>query len=112
VKTAGEILSEARHRHGISQARLGARAGTTQSAISRIERDQVSPTVETLASLLRVLGEDLELHSLPRDSGIDRTLIQERLRLTSAERVDYGLKFADFVSRNTGGGGSRSKRAA
>lgn len=95
--TPGAILRDARRRHGISQASLAARAGTTQSAISRIERDQVSPTVETLRSLLFLLGEDLELTMQSRDSGIDRTLIRERFRLTPSERVDYGLRFADFV---------------
>src|SRR5215213_2371072 len=53
--TPGHLLREARRRHGVSQARLAIRAGTTQSAISRIERDQVSPTVETLRGLLRLI---------------------------------------------------------
>jgi transcriptional regulator with XRE-family HTH domain len=73
------------------------RAGTTQSAISRIESDRVSPSVETLRSLLHLLGEDLELGAKERDSGIDRTLIHERLKLTPDERVSYGLAFSDFV---------------
>lgn len=94
----------------MSQARLAARAGTTQSAISRIEHDQVSPSVETLRSLLQLLGEDLVLSSEPRDAGIDRTLIRERLRATPAERVDYGLEFADFVIRSNGA--ARSREAA
>jgi transcriptional regulator with XRE-family HTH domain len=94
----------------VSQARLAARAGTTQSAISRIEHDQVSPSVETLRSLLQLLGEDLVLSGEPRDAGIDRTLIRERLRATPAQRVDYGLEFADFVIRNSGE--RRSREAA
>jgi transcriptional regulator with XRE-family HTH domain len=93
----GRLLREARRRHGVSQARLAARAGTTQSAISRIERDRVSPSVETLRELLYLLGEDLALGSEQRDSGIDRTLIRERFRLTPEERVNYGLAYADFV---------------
>ncbi len=84
----------------VSQARLAKRAGTTQSVISRIERGGVSPSVETLRSLLHLLGEDLELASHERDSGIDRTLIRERLRLSPAARVAYGLEFADLVARN------------
>jgi transcriptional regulator with XRE-family HTH domain len=95
--TPGRLLKEARSRHGVSQARLAARAGTTQSAISRIERDRVSPSVETLRELLYLLGEDLALGSEGRDSGIDRTLIRERFRLTPEERVAYGLAYSDFV---------------
>jgi transcriptional regulator with XRE-family HTH domain len=98
--TAGEQLRDARRRHGVSQAQLAKRAGTTQSVISRIERGGVSPSVETLSSLLRLMGEDLELGARERDTGIDRTLIRERLRLSPAERVAYGLEFADLVARN------------
>jgi transcriptional regulator with XRE-family HTH domain len=95
--TPGELIRDARRRHGVSQTRLATRAGTTQSAISRIERDQVSPSVETLRSLLHLLGEDLELGAKQRDSGIDVTLNRERLKLTPEERVNYGLAFSDFV---------------
>jgi transcriptional regulator with XRE-family HTH domain len=73
------------------------RASTTQSAISRIERDRVSPSVETLRELLYLLGEDLELTSAVRDSGIDRTLNAERLKISPTERLEYGMAFADQV---------------
>lgn len=91
------MLREARLRHGLSQERLAIRAGTTQSAISRIEKERVSPTVQTLAELLRLLGEDLVLKIEPRDAGIDRTLIGERLQMNEGERLDYGTAFADQV---------------
>jgi transcriptional regulator with XRE-family HTH domain len=95
--TPGRLLSEARRRHGVSQGELAVRAGTTQSAISRIERDHVSPSIETLHELLYLLGEDLALTAEPRDAGIDRTLIRERLALSTSERLDYGLAFANQV---------------
>jgi transcriptional regulator with XRE-family HTH domain len=98
-RTPGQLLREARRRHGLSQARLAVRAGTTQSAISRIERDQVSPAVGTLRSLLYLLGEDLQLGVVERDSGIDRSMVRERFDLTPAERVDYGTAFADSLIR-------------
>lgn len=90
----GELLRKARHRHRVSQAQLATRAGTTQSAISRIESGRVSPTVETLRELLFLLGEDLTLDSEERDWGIDRTLVRERFALSPSDRVDYGLAFA------------------
>ena len=93
--TPGELLREARHRHGVSQGGLATRAGTTQSAISRIERDRVSPSVETLRELLYLLGEDLSLTSEVRDFGIDRTLNAERLKLSPSERLEYGLAMAE-----------------
>jgi transcriptional regulator with XRE-family HTH domain len=97
VKTPGELLKEARERHGVSQKQLAMRASTAQSAISRIERDRVSPSVETLRDLLYLLGEDLELGASPRDSGIDATLIDQALRRSPTERLDYGVAFANMV---------------
>jgi transcriptional regulator with XRE-family HTH domain len=99
----GRLLREARIRHGISQERLARRAGTTQSAISRIEKERVSPTVKTLAELLHMLGEDLVLGAQKRDTGIDLTLNQANLKLTPDQRVQKGLELADFVRRNRGG---------
>lgn len=94
-QTPGQLLRDARRRNRVSQARLAIRAGTTQSAISRIEQDHVSPTVETLAGLLHVLGEDLALDAHERDSGVDRSMIRERFELSPEERVEYGRAFTD-----------------
>jgi transcriptional regulator with XRE-family HTH domain len=95
MKSPGQLLQEARRRHGVSQKRLAMRAGTTQSAISRIERDRISPSVDTLHELLYLLGEDLELGMEGRDFGIDRTLNAERLKLSPSERVEYGLAMSE-----------------
>jgi transcriptional regulator with XRE-family HTH domain len=99
--TPGQVLREARRRHGLSQARLAIRAGTTQSAISRIEKDQVSPTVETLRSLLHLLGEELQLGVAESNSGVDRSMVRERLRMSPSERLEYGRRFADYVIENS-----------
>jgi transcriptional regulator with XRE-family HTH domain len=100
--TPGQMLREARRRHGVSQAGLATRAGTTQSAISRIERGRISPTVDTLWELFYLLGEDLEFFSAPRDSGVDVTLNRSSLAFNPSQRVERGLAFADFVRRNRG----------
>lgn len=91
----GELLREARHRHGVSQKQLAMRASTTQSAISRIERGGVSPSVETLRELLFLLGEDLTLGAEKRNFGIDWTLNEERLKLSPSDRVAYGLAMVE-----------------
>jgi transcriptional regulator with XRE-family HTH domain len=96
------MVRAARRRHGVSQKRLAIRAGTTQSAISRIERDRVSPSTETLRELLYLLGEELTLGTEPRESGIDATLNEGNLTLTATQRVRRGMEFADFVRRNRG----------
>jgi transcriptional regulator with XRE-family HTH domain len=101
--TPGSVLREARRRHGVSQQRLARRAGTTQSAISRIERDRVSPTVETLRRLLELLDEDLVIVAGRRDTGIDLSLNEATLELSPSGRIERGLGFADMVRRNRGG---------
>jgi transcriptional regulator with XRE-family HTH domain len=84
----GQLLREARRRHGLSQRQLAVRARTSQAAISRIERDLVSPSVATLAKLLDLMGEELELSATPIDSGIDGTLLDQNLQYTPEERIE------------------------
>ncbi len=106
--TAAELVREVRHRHGLTQAQLAARARTSQPAISRIERGLVSPTVDTLATLLDLMGEELVLAGEPIDYGHDRTLLRENLARTPAERIDHGVSFSNFVLRNRGAATSAS----
>ena len=98
--TSGELLREARRRHGLTQEQLAARARTSQAAISRIERDLVSPSVDTLAHLLDLLGEELTLEARPIDYGHDVTLLEQNLHQTVSQRIDHGASFANFVLRN------------
>ena len=83
---AGTILREARRRAGLTQRELAHRAGVPQPAVSRIERSHVSPRLETLDVLLRACGVALDLVERP-GLGVDRTLIRERLALSSIERA-------------------------
>ena len=94
---SGEILREARLRHGLTQQQLADRARTSQAAISRIERDLVSPSVDTLAHLLDLLGEELALEARPIDYGHDVTLLQQNLAQTVTDRVRRQAAWANKV---------------
>lgn len=101
----GELLKEARRRHGLSQQQLATRARTSQAAISRIERGLVSPSVSTLAKLLELVGEELRLSAEPIDDGHDRTLIRANLELTPEQRIRRQAAFANAIrdfQRNLG----------
>jgi transcriptional regulator with XRE-family HTH domain len=100
--TPGELLREVRRRHGLTQRQLAARARTSQAAVSRVERDLVSPSVATLAGWLDLMGEQLTLDAEPIDYGHDRTLNAHALAMTDAERFDHAVSFANFVLRNRG----------
>jgi transcriptional regulator with XRE-family HTH domain len=86
----------------VTQAQLAARARTSQAAISRIERGLVSPSVSTLATLLDLLGEGLELTATPIDYGHDRSLLQRNLAMSVSDRIDHAVSVAEFVLRNRG----------
>jgi transcriptional regulator with XRE-family HTH domain len=103
----GRLLREARRRHGLTQAQLAARARTSQAAISRIERDLVSPSVGMLSSLLDLMNEELALEAQAVDWGHDETLLEANLRKTAAERFRHGVSFSRWVERNRGIAGRR-----
>jgi transcriptional regulator with XRE-family HTH domain len=98
--TPGQLVRDGRRRHGLTQAQLAARARTSQAAISRLERDLVSPSVETLRTLLDLMGEELVLDARAIDYGHDRTLLRQNLERSPSERIDHGTALANFVLRN------------
>jgi transcriptional regulator with XRE-family HTH domain len=80
-------LRDVRRRHGLTQKQLAARARTSQAAISRIERDLVSPSVDTLATLVDLMGERLELVPEPIDYGHDIPMIRSNLSRPPERRI-------------------------
>ncbi len=55
----GAKLRELRRRRDLSGRELAARSGISHSAISLIERDRMSPSVDTLGAILDALGTTL-----------------------------------------------------
>jgi transcriptional regulator with XRE-family HTH domain len=111
--TPGELIKERRRRHGLSQRELAYRAGTSQSAIARIENGDEDITWKRLRSVLAAMGDEpvlaskrlasrYELHDLMRD------------RATSPEaRLANGLSFNRFASELAlAGARARAKRGA
>ena len=97
--TAGQLLRDARIRHGLTQRQLAARARTSQAAISRIERELVSPSVDTLAQLLWLMNEQLVLDAEPVNWGFDTTLNESRLALDPETRIRQQAAFARGIRR-------------
>jgi transcriptional regulator with XRE-family HTH domain len=95
--TPGELLREARLRHRLSQTQLATRAGTTQSAIARIERDRTSPSIKTLTALFQAMEEDFVFGTRPRDWGVDLSLNHKNLEFSPTQRLERGLGFSDVV---------------
>lgn len=99
----GALIREARLRHGIDQAELARRVGTAQPAISRLERDAVSPTLETLNRLLEAMGETLSLRALnlnsPVPGGSNQSIAELRADyrdLTPEERLAQAAHLSEI----------------
>jgi transcriptional regulator with XRE-family HTH domain len=95
--TPGELLRQTRIRHEMSQEQLAIRAGTTQSAIARIERDRISPSIKTLTDLLQAMEEDFVFGARRRDWGVDLSLNHQTLEQTPTQRLEGGLGFSDVL---------------
>jgi transcriptional regulator with XRE-family HTH domain len=91
--TSADFLREARRRAGLTQAELGFRVGKPQSVISRWERGEVDPSLETLRKLIRACGLELTFGLANFDDSYD-AYIRDSLRLSPAERVDRAVSKA------------------
>lgn len=106
----GSFLRAARQRHGLDQAELARRVGTDQPAISRIERDALSPTLETLNRILEAMGETLALSSLrldePVPGGSNQTLGELRAdyrELSAEERLAQAARLSEIATELAAG---------
>ncbi len=97
----GLLVREARRRHKLDQAELARRLGTSQAAISRIERDLVSPSIETLNRIVEAMGETMVVSTTPLNEaapGAGNVAISELRadyeQLTPAERLEQAAKLS------------------
>lgn len=88
--TSGEIIREARLRARLSQGDLAERIERTRSQVARWERDDATPSFETLRRIVRACGYDLELR-LVASVPFDDASIEAAIDLTPAERVERAL---------------------
>lgn len=97
--TPAELLRSTRERLGLSQRTLALRAGTTQAAISRIERGLVSPTLATLRELMLAMGEELVLSSRRLPTSWDPAHMASTLARTPDERLALALSWNRMSDR-------------
>jgi transcriptional regulator with XRE-family HTH domain len=85
-----DLIREARKRVGWTQARLAEAAGTTQSAIARLESGRTAPSFDDVIRILRLMGMDLDLMLVERDDS-DWIQAQRQIALSTEERHDHLL---------------------
>ena len=86
-KNVGSVLREAREQQGLSQRRLALRAGTSQDAISRIERGAEAPTLERFGQLLLALGRRPVLSIEPLEGPVPQTELAASGAMSPSERL-------------------------
>src|SRR5262245_5330279 len=105
-----QLVREARKRAGLTQADLASRAGTTQSAIARIESGAVSPSLEHLTELVQAAGFDIEIRLVPYDDH-DLSMALRNRRLTPQQRLDSMLESQRFGEELRRAGRAAKRRA-
>jgi hypothetical protein len=100
----GEAIRQTRKHHGLSQSVLALRAGTDQAAVSRIEREEISPAVETVERLLAAMGEQLDLGSKPLERDYDPLHMRAMLERTPEERLRLAISWNRLAGRLTAEG--------
>ena len=89
----GSLIRAVRRRHGLSQAELARRAGTSQPVISAYEHGHRDPGFETLSRLIEAGGERLRLQAVPSGSDLPPALGPEE----HARRLIDVLSLADAI---------------
>lgn len=103
MSQAGETIRRARTRSGISQRELARRAGTSQAAISRIERGLEEPTLARVEQILAGLGWRPVVELVPiAEHDADPRRLFEDARSDPAARLEGGLNLATFARRYAG----------
>ncbi len=87
-----DLIREARKRRGLTQAELAELAGTTQSAIARLESGRTAPSFDDVIRYLRLMDLDLDFMIVERDDS-DWIQAQRLLGLGPEARLD---RFDDF----------------
>jgi transcriptional regulator with XRE-family HTH domain len=92
----GELVKEARKRAALTQRELAERAGTTQSAIARLESGRTSPSFEDVERLMRLGGFQLIVELAPYD---DSDITQALATLRSTEMDQRLARLGRSVTR-------------
>lgn len=99
-----DLVREARKRARWTQAELAERAGTTQSAIARIETGESAPSFDSVLRLVRLCGMDLDIMLVERDDS-DWIQAQQLASLTPEDRLRRHQRLASqmLALRRAGG---------
>ena len=96
--TPAELIRDTRRRKRLSQRRLALRAGTSQSAIARIESGEEEVTWPRLRAIMVSMGEEPLLASRPLSSRYDAADLLAQRSASPSRRLEGGLAFDKLAS--------------
>jgi transcriptional regulator with XRE-family HTH domain len=81
----GDKIRAVRERKGLTMKHVAAKAGLSESLISQIERNRVSPAIDTLLAIVEILDIDLDylFRDFKRERAVNLVRLAERRRTTS-----------------------------
>ena len=110
--TPGELVKQLRTGHGLSQRELAYRAGTSQSAIARIEGGDEDITWKRLTSILAAMGDEPVLDSKRLTSRYELHDLMRDRAMSPEVRLGNGIRFNTFGSKLAlAGAEARAKNA-
>jgi transcriptional regulator with XRE-family HTH domain len=95
----GALIRDRRRANGLTQQRLALRAGSTQAAISRLERGELSPTFETFERLLAVMGEEADLEIRRVHGDYDLARLASLRQRAPAQRLALAISWNRLAAR-------------
>ena len=111
--TPGELIKQLRTDHGLTQRELAYRAGTSQSAIARIEGGDEDITWKRLSSILAAMGDEPVLGSERLPSRYDLHDLMLERAMSPETRLASAVSFNRFGSEVAiAGAKARAKNAA
>jgi transcriptional regulator with XRE-family HTH domain len=95
----GALIRQQREKLGLSQRSLARRAGTTQAAVSRIERDMTTPTWTTVRALLLAMGCEPDLRVRRLQGRWDPVHLAASRERAPAERLELAMSANRLAGR-------------
>jgi transcriptional regulator with XRE-family HTH domain len=115
IEAPGDLILRHRLLIGLSQRSLARRAGTTQAAVSRIERGLTAPTWDTVQALLLAMGYEPELRARRLQGRWDPIHLAALRERSPAERLELAISANRLAGRLRAAGreaSDGSRRAA
>ena len=112
IMTPGQLVKETRERHGLTQRQLAHRAGTSQSAVARIESGKEEVTWARLRILLLVMGEEPVLAIRPLPGRYDAWDVLEQRKLPPEARLANGIAFSKLGTELAAAGEAAREHAS